>query len=110
MDYEEWHKEYLEKKIINLKNELNEKDIDILTKLGIGVQDKIYTQCDFDIFMAKVGAYDKDDTMSELDLKYAKDLNSTEVSQKEYKKMQDKVDKIYDKYCKYFAKMYSNAS
>ena len=24
MNYEEWHKEYMEKKIINLKNELNE--------------------------------------------------------------------------------------
>ena len=106
MDYEEWHKEYLEKKIINLINELNEKDIDILTKLGIEVQDKIYTQCDFDIFMAKVGAFDKDDTMSELDLEYTKDLNSTEVSQKEYKKIQDKIDKIYDKYCKYFARYY----
>lgn len=110
MYYEEWHKEYLEKKIINLKNELNEKDIDILTKLGIEVQDKIYTQCDFDIFMAKVGAYDRDDTMSELDLEYTKDLNSTGISQKEYKKIQDKVDRIYDKYYKYFAKMYSRAS
>ena len=56
--------------------------------------------------MAKVGAFDKDDTMSELDLEYTKDLNSTEVSQKEYKKIQDKIDKIYDKYCKYFARYY----
>ena len=110
MNYEEWHKEYMEKKIINLKNELNEKDIEVLSKLDIEVQDKIYTQYDFEIFMINVGAYDRDDTMSELDLEYAKDLNSTGVSRKEYKKMQDKVDKIYDKYCKYFAKMYSNAS
>ena len=29
MNYEEWHKEYMEKKIVNLKNELNEKDIEI---------------------------------------------------------------------------------
>ena len=110
MNYEEWHKEYMEKKIINLKNELNEKDIEVLSKLDIEVQDKIYTQYDFEIFMINVGAYDRDDTMSELDLEYTKDLNSTVVSRKEYKKMQDKVDKIYDKYCKYFAKMYSNAS
>ena len=32
------------------------------------------------------------------------------VSQKEYKKIQDKVDRIYEKYYKDFAKMYSNAS
>lgn len=110
MNYEEWHKEYMEKKIVNLKNELNEKDIEILSKLDIEVQDKIYTQYDFEIFMINVGAYDRDDTMSELDLEYTKDLNGTGVSRKEYKKIQGKVDKIYDKYCKYFAKMYSNAS
>ena len=104
MNYEEWHKEYKEKKIINLKNELNEKDIQVLSKLDIEVQDKTYTQYDFEIFMINVGAYDRDDTMSELDLEYTKDLNSTGVSQNEYKKIQDKVDKIYDKCCKYFAK------
>jgi len=37
------------------------------------------------------------------DPKY-KDLNSTSVSRKEYKKIQDKVDRVYDKYYKYFAK------
>lgn len=110
MDYEEWHKEYLEKKIINLINELNEKDIEVLSKLDIEVQDKIYTQYDFEIFMINVGAYDRDDTMSELDLEYTKDLNSTGVSQKEYKDIQGRVDEIYDKYYKYFAKMYSNVS
>ena len=110
MNYEEWHKEYMEKKIINLKNELNAKDIEILSKLDIEVQDKIYTQYDFEIFMINVGAYDRDDTMSELDLEYTKDLNSTGVSRKEYKKIQDKVDRIYEKYYKDFAKMYSNAS
>lgn len=110
MNYEEWHKEYMEKKIVNLKNELNEKDIEILSKLNIEVQDKIYTQYDFEIFMINVGAYDRDDTMSELDLEYTKDLNSTSVSRMEYKKIQDKVDKIFDKYCKYFAIMYSNVS
>ena len=74
MNYEEWHKEYMEKKIINLKNELNEKDIEVLSKLDIEVQDKIYTQYDFEIFMINVGAYDRDDTMSELDLEYTKDF------------------------------------
>lgn len=48
--------------------------------------------------------------MSELDLEYTKDLNSTGVSQNEYKKIQDKVDRIYEKFYKDFAKMYSNAS
>lgn len=110
MNYEEWHKEYMEKKIVNLKNELNEKDIEILLKLDIEVQDKIYTQYDFEIFMINVGAYDRDDTMSELDLEYTKDLDNTGVSQKEYKDIQGRVDEIYDKYYKYFAKMYSNVS
>lgn len=89
---------------------MNEKDIEILSKLGIEVKDKIYTQYDFEIFMINVGTYDRDDTMSELDLEYTKDLDNIGVSQKEYKKIQNKVDNIYDKYCKYFAKMYSNAS
>ena len=62
------------------------------------------------IFMIKVGAYYRDATMSELDLEYTKDLDNTVVSQKEYKYIQDKVDKIYNKYCKYFTKIYLSAS
>lgn len=60
--------------------------------------------------MIKVGAYYRDATMSELDLEYTKDLDNTVVSQKEYKYIQDKVDKIYNKYCKYFTKIYLSAS
>lgn len=110
MEFEEWHKEYLEKKIVNLKNELTEKDIGILSKLGIEVKDKTYTEYELEIFMSDVGAYYRDDTMTELDLEYTKDLIKTGVSQKTYKYIQDKVDKIYDRYSKYFAKFYPSAS
>ena len=110
MNFEKWHKEYLENKIVNLREELTEKDIEILSKLGIEIKDKTYTQCELEIFMSEVGAYYRDDTMSELDLEYTKDLIETGISPKTYKYIQNKVDKISDKYSKYFAKFYQNVS
>lgn len=110
MEYEQWHKEYLEKKIGNVKNELNDKDIDILSKLGIKIDDKDYTEYELECLTVDVGAYYKDDTMSELDLEYVKNLQSTGVTQEEYNYISDKIDKIYDKFSKYFAKFCPSVS
>lgn len=104
MNFEQWHKEYFERKIANVKKELNERDIEILLKLGITVEDKIYTEYELESLTIDIGAYYKDNTMSELDLEYVKDLDSTGVTLEEYNYISDKIDKIYDKFSKYFAK------
>lgn len=104
MNYEEWHKEYIEKKIANIKNELAENDIAILSKLGIVIDNKVYTEYELESLTIDVGAYYKDDTMTDLDLEYVKDLKSTGVTQEEYNYISDKIDKIYEKFSKYFAK------
>lgn len=106
MNYEEWHKEYMEKKIGNPKKLLGKRDIKILSKLGIKIEDKEYTEYELEVLTIDVGAYYKDETMDELDLKFVKDLTSTGVTQKEYSYIQDKIDKIYDDFSKYFARYY----
>ena len=61
MGYDEWHKEYLEKKIVNIKNELDTKDLKILSKLNIKIEDKVYTEYELETLTVEVGAYYKDD-------------------------------------------------
>ena len=102
--YDEWHKEYLDKKIVNVKNELDTKDLKILSKLNIKIKDKVYTEYELETLTIEVGAYYKDDDMSILELEYVKDLKSTGVTQEEYNYISEKIDKIYDKFSKYFAK------
>ena len=104
MGYDEWHKEYIEKKIVNIKNELDTKDLKILSKLNIMIEDKVYTEYELETLTVEVGAYYKDDDMSILELEYVKDLESTGVTQEEYNYISEKIDKIYDKFSKYFAK------
>lgn len=104
MNYEEWHKEYLEKKIGNPKKELDEKDVLILKKLGIEIKDKEYTEYELEVLTIDVGAYYRDETMNEFDLECTKDLKSTGVTKEEYTHIQDKVDSIYNKFSKNFAK------
>lgn len=104
MGYEQWHKEYLEKKIASVKDELNDKDLEILSKLGIKIEDEVYTEYELECLTVDVGAYYKDETMSDIELEYVKDLEKTGVTQEEYNYISDKIDRIYDKFSKYFAK------
>lgn len=104
MNYEQWHKEYHEKKIGNPKKELDEKDILILAKLGIEIKDKEYTEYELEVLTIEVGAYYRDETMNKFDLEFTKDLKITGVTKEEYTYIQDKVDSLYNKFSKYFAK------
>ena len=54
-------KEYYDEKIINLKKYLNENDLQTLEKLGIKVEDKFYTACEYEIFSGEVSKYYKED-------------------------------------------------
>ena len=62
--------EYYDKKIINIKKYLNEKNLQILEKLGIRVEDKIYTAFEYEIFAGEVSKYYKEDDYSKEDLEF----------------------------------------
>lgn len=85
-------KEYYDEKIINLKKYLNENDLQTLEKLGIKVEDKFYTACEYEIFSGEVSKYYKEDDYSEEDLEFVESLEGTGVSQEEYDDLMEKMD------------------
>lgn len=91
-------KRYNKKKIINLKNELDEECIDILKRLDIIVKSDKYTGREFEELIVEIGSYYKDEEMTEIEIEEYKPLVRTDVSQDEYNKLNIKIDSIMDKY------------
>lgn len=105
MGFKEWYKEYVFKEIINLYDEFNEKDRNILKKLGIKIEkDKIYTESEFETIRMKALRYYRDKDMSIEELKYAKILKFTKVSKKDYYYIIEKLENLNQKYFKYYSK------
>lgn len=98
MSYDEWVEKFHNERVIDLKSELNEKDIDILNQLNISVKDELYTGSEFEQLMIDLGAYHKDDEMSEIELQYCKSLEETNVSQEEYYLIDYKISNVLEKY------------
>jgi len=87
-------KEYYAEEIISIRKFLDEKDIKVLEKLGIKVEDKIYTAFEYEIFSGEVSKYYKEDDYSKEDLEFVKSLEETGVSQDEYDDIIRKMDKM----------------
>lgn len=83
-DYNEWHERYRTKEVIDIKSHLDSNDIEILKKLGIIIEDKIYTCYEFDIIDGELILYYLDEDMSEEEKKESKPLEGTGVSRAEY--------------------------
>ncbi len=105
MGYSEWYKEYTTKKIINLYNELDEKDRSILRKLGIKIEkDRFYTEREFEVIRMEALRYYRSKDMTKEELQYAKILKLTKVSKKSYNYIIDKLENINEKYYKFYSK------
>lgn len=102
MNFEEWIKKYQTNRVINVKREFNDIEIDLLNKLNIYIKDELYTGNEFECLMSTIGSYNKEEDMSELELKYCKSLEDTDVSEEEYEKLSKKIDSIFRKNEKVF--------
>lgn len=102
MNFLEWHKAYHNKKIFKLFSEFSKYELKILNKLGIIIEDKIYTEYEYECFKLELGKYyiddDIDDNMDEEDWEYVESLENKNVSREEYNKIKKKFDKIGEKY------------
>lgn len=83
-DYETWHERYLKKEFINIKEHLDSNDIEILNKLGINIEDKLYTEHEFDVIDGELLKYYLSDDMDEEEKKESVPLDGTGVSREEY--------------------------
>ena len=84
MDFDTWHERYKNKEIINIREHLDSNDIEILNKLGINIEDRLYTCYEFDIIDGELIKYYLSDDMEEDEKKESVPLDGTGVSREEY--------------------------
>ena len=84
MDFDTWHERYKKKEIINIREHLDSNDIEILNKLGINIEDRLYTCYEFDIIDGELIKYYLSDDMDEDEKKESVPLDGTGVSREEY--------------------------
>lgn len=98
-DYDKWKDKYYNYKFINVKRYLNFIDIALLKKLDIEIQDKLYSNYEYDILEGKlIDYYRNEKEMTEEELKLSKPLDGTGVSRRRYNKLLNKFNKITDDY------------
>lgn len=83
-DFEEWNKRYRNKEVIHIKSHLDSNDLEILNKLGITIEDKMYTCYEFDVIDGDLILYYLDDEMTEEEKNESKPLEGTGVTRAEY--------------------------
>lgn len=71
---------------------------EVAKKLGITIENKIYTEYELEIVYMKVLNYYKNDEMDKEDLELSKSLDGTGVSQKEYDDLLGKIEKLNNHY------------
>lgn len=93
--YKEWQKKYHTEEFIDLSKYFDEKDKQLLKKLGIDIMDKIYTNYEFDVLDENYIEYYEDETMDEEELKMCKKLPE-DVTRDEYNILLKKFEKIQE--------------
>ena len=97
-NYDEWSKNYHNKRYIEEVRNLDKKYIEIARKLGITIEDKLYTEYELESLDMDLMIYYKDDDMTEEELKGTKSLDNTGVTREEYNELLEEVGKIVKKY------------
>lgn len=97
MNIENWKYNYHNKKIIDIKKELRSEEIELLKKLNISLEDKIYTEYEYDCLKLDIAEYYKEDDMDKEELEYVKPLKNG-ITRKDYNNLLKTFDKIEKKY------------
>lgn len=84
MKINEWIFKYHNEKIINLKEDLMLKEIELIEQLGIIIENKTYTKYEYDLLKMRLIEYYKDEDMSKEELTYIKSLENKCVNIEEY--------------------------
>ncbi len=96
-DIEVFKKKYYEEKKIDIYKYLNEEVLNILKKMDIIIENKLYTENEYDIIEEKILEFYSD--FSDEEIKPIKLLSKIGVSLKEYKKILNifnQISKDYD--------------
>lgn len=100
--YIEEHKddEYYTKEIVNVISELPSELLEIINKLDVEIEDKVYTKNEYDMLKMDVFRffYDEDDEDEELIEEIKNELEEREITETEYKNILNAFDEIDKKY------------
>jgi len=97
---ESWKEKYYNNPIIDIKKEFTQEELNILSKLKINYEDKIYTVYDYDLMKQKFYEYYYRKQDEWKIKKYKKSLRSIGVSIKEYEILVRKIEMLDEKYYK----------
>lgn len=92
--YEKWSYKYHNNKIVELKNYINGKDIEILKKLDILIEEKTYTLYEYDMIVYEILLYYEDETNEETPFK--KSLLDKHVNKEDYIELANKIVEVSD--------------
>ena len=102
MSFEEWDMNYHNKEIIDLRKEITNKELELLEKLEIIIQDKVYTGYEYGRLKMDLLLYYKDENMDEEEWKNVKSLKDREVNRNDYNELLNKFCELNKKYQKLF--------
>ena len=97
-EYGNWDKKYHHKEYIELFSDFSSEDRDMLKLFDILLEDKLYTEFEFEVIYGKLILYYKnEEEMDEEELKECKELPNG-IDKEQYMKLLEKMDKVRDKY------------
>ena len=96
-DFDKWREKYETKEIVDIKKEFTEEDLSLLTKLGVELLDKVYTEREFELLDMDVIKYYYEDNMTDEEKEFCIPLPEN-VTREEYNKLVNKIHDINIKY------------
>ena len=93
-NYDKWHKIYLEKSLIRVIDYLSDDEILILSKLGIVIEDKKYTNYEFDSIEEELIMYYRNNEMLKEELENILFVEEKGILFEDYLKVLEKFKRI----------------
>lgn len=84
--------------VVDVMKELSKESIEIIKKLGIKVEEKIYTEYEFDLLEMDISEYYTFEGMTEEELSYIKSLEGTGVTNNDVEKVLHEIYEISRKH------------
>lgn len=98
LEYEKWRQRYFNKELVDFNKYLDKEDIQILEKLGIEIENRMYTEYDFDMIEQNLLKYYKNiEKLQNNDQKCTK-IIINEVTVEQYMNIVEKFSKISSDY------------
>jgi len=99
LPYRMWHERYNTEATIDVAKYIDKKYFGTLLKLGVQIEEKLYTGYEYETMKLQLSKYYVDENMDEEDMKDVVPLEKTGVTREEYNevlKQFDELDKIYN--------------